>query len=154
MPVPDAVCYDDDIKENVENDRLSLPQLQRTAKNVLTFILQSHAFARGQESFQENDFSQVKDSIYETEEVQNRGVVTPKVEAGTYVAEIAYNTSGDVLAQMTVRIFVDKKDAIVLILNETNGEDCLTRCRVVLSENSSLCIEGEGIKSLKLLKVR
>ena len=154
MTVPDAIYYDDDMKENIENGRLSLAQLQRIAKNILTFTMQSHAFARGQEAFMENDFSLVKDSIYETQEVQNGGVVHPNVPAGTYVAEIVYNTKGDVLAQMTVRIFVDKKDAIILILNETNGEDAITRCRVVLSENSSLWIEGEGIRSLKLMQVR
>ena len=47
-----------------------------------------------------------------------------------------------------------KLEAFETVLNETNGEDAITRCRVVLSENSSLWIEGEGIRSLKLMQVR
>ncbi len=154
MPVPNTMNHTDDLIEQIRSGRISLALMQRMAKNVLNFVIQSHAFSRGKVAFEENDFSNISESIYETDEVQNEKIVTPGVSAGAYIAEITYNAEGDLLAQMTVKIFIDKNDAIVLILNKTDGKDAKTRCRVLLSENSSLYISGEGIKSLKLLQVR
>lgn len=152
MVVPDATRYDDDLLSEYQNGRITLGQLQKTAKNILSVAMESHAFSRGRTAFEENDFSLAKDTVYETNEVKDGAKVTLSVPSGEYVAELTYNIEGVSLAQMTIKVFIDKKDAIILIVNKTEGEDKTTRFRVLVSENSTLWIEGEGIKSLKLLK--
>lgn len=46
MLTPDAITYQDDLKRAFEKGKITLSQLQRNAKNILRYLMNSHAFER------------------------------------------------------------------------------------------------------------
>ena len=152
MVVSDAIHYDDDLLESFQNKYVTPGEMQRMAKNILSVAMKSHAFSRGEVAFTENDFSSANDIVYELNALKNGEKISPLLPSGAYVAELTYNAQGSTLAQMIVRVFVDDKNPIILILNKTDGQEVSTRFRMILSEKSTFWIDGDGIQALKLLR--
>lgn len=68
MPAQDAVTFNSNIDESLENGTLTCAQLQRNAKNILNYIMGTHTFER----FIENDGkleTSLKDKLDELESV-------------------------------------------------------------------------------------
>ena len=150
MVVPDAATSDDDLKDSLKNGNLSKEALKISAKQVLEFLMQTKSYERGAIPFDETIFKVDGTAVYVSEDVKNE--ICPNLVESMYVAEIEYAINGDKLGQSTIRVFVDKADAIVLIVNKTEGRKATNRFRLYLKSSSKIKLEGEGITKFTIFK--
>lgn len=153
MVVPSALSHEDDIKERLNDASLPTSALQLCVKNLLTFILKSHAFARGESGVWKGDDNLyfAKEVLLETTDFAN-GVQTNFADCDNYVIELEYLAVGDPLEQFDLRISVDGKEDIVLTVNKTDKKSKTVRHKAYLLTGSTIQIKSPEILALRILK--
>ena len=151
--VPSALSHVDDIEESLNNANLPVGALQLCVKNLLTFILKSHAFTRGENGIWKGD-----DNLYFAKEVLleatdfTKDVQTNFDDCGNYVIELEYLAKGDELEQFDLKISIDNKEDIVLTVNKTSEKPKTVRHKIYLLNGSTIQVKSTEICALRILK--
>ena len=128
MLTPDAVTYEDDLKRAYEKGKITLSQLQRNARNILNFLIKSHAFER----FLENGGQMMKsltEDIDSLKVIESFGAVESGQELGfesgvlgRCLMRITYSSNEHPTAQIQAEIKLDGVSADGIAAKGTNGE--------------------------------
>lgn len=163
----DSTLCEDDQLESLENGYLTIGELQRCAKNLLSFALKTYAFRSGKRH-NINELSETQECVYHKslcelefairKEQQKCYQNTPKrmvelnlQEGGIYCGEVAYNLRGAQLEQKTIMIFVDRMEPTRLI-GIVTGKQEKQRFKISVDKNSKVYFE-EGIDEFSLYKL-
>lgn len=131
MCCPDTQKASDDVQENLERGVITRWELQRNARNILTFIMKSPAMKRelGKEDMVEirNDFEKVSiDRYYGTSAIMSAGkddcMNFDIEEEGDYSICFCFESEAGELAQIPVSIYIDGQYRRTFSLCGTNGK--------------------------------
>lgn len=171
MVVPDATTYEDNLAEALASGFLTVGELQRCAKNVLRFAMETLAFKSGRTadfddlsaadeflcgaSLENLPFEKAteKDVHFYREKMLKK--ITLRVpEEGFYCAEFSYSFPCNPLEQRRLEFSLDGREPLVAVLGGTNGQTKKTRLKVYLKRESVLafpddCARGVAIYRLK-----
>lgn len=165
--VGDAVLYDDDIEESVANGYLTVGELQRCAKNILNFALNTYAFKSGRKQTVD-DLSSANELVFATsltelpfeirteldaryQDVSKRTVELNLSQDGIYCVEIAYNLTGTDLEQKNIWVYIDNNEPVRLV-GVVTGNVQKQRFKAYLTKNSKLYFE-EGVEQFNIYKI-
>ncbi len=169
MVVKDAATYEDNQAEALKNGLLTVGELQRSAKNILRFTMETLAFKSGRlglnddleaatEKVFESEISDetrigTKDDIrfYQGKEV--REIYIDVEKESFYCAEFTYKIDGDPLVQHSIGFSSDGKEPTILVLGGTNGKVMKTRAKLYLKPNSQLLFPTNEIRSITVYKI-
>ena len=129
MVTGDAQTAPDNLHESLEDGSLTLGELQRSAKTMLRFLMNSRSFERfiktggiDLESLMLTDEGKTPfmtlDSVSKTEEYS-----FTTAEKGHYIVSAVLKSDAQSLAQMTVRVFVDGQSKLTLAVNGSAGKE-------------------------------
>ncbi len=126
MLTPDAITYEDDLKRAFEKGRITLSQLQRNTKNILRYLMSTHAFER----FIENGGMMMKsltedmDSLKVSDVFENveSGDELPLSQAGRCLVCITYSSDELASAQIQVDIKINGVSADGVTAKGTMGQ--------------------------------
>lgn len=111
MLVGDVANSNDDLKEALENGKITRGQLQRNTINLLKYIMNSHTMERfvkygGKlEKSLADDIDSLKD-VYVLENIENGKEYEIKIEnPGKHLLVIDYSSSENVLTQITIQVW-------------------------------------------------
>ena len=135
MVVADASANDDDLLSAYQSGKLSLGQLQRSAKNLLRLIMQTISFAENKNMLDERTAH--GKLVLETP-VEKDTVCLQLPNNGTYFVETEYMQDGAPLAQFPLHLIVDNRTPNILIVKSTEGERAKVGLRLPLEKNSVL----------------
>ena len=171
MVVPDAVTYEDNLSAGLASGFLTVGELQRCAKNVLRFTLETLSFRTGR-TVAFDDLS-VADELVECVSLENvpfekatkddvhtyRGKLLKKImlrvpEEGFYCAEISYSFDCDPLEQRRLDFSADGREPLVAVLGGTNGETKKTRLKVYLKRESVLAFSAENANEVAIYRLK
>ena len=138
MVVPDAVTYADDLETAYQSGYLTLGELQRSAKNLLRFIMLSYSFKIGRKTKLYN--LELSHQLVYKAEFNN---ITERLEvrvpnAGWYCAEVQYNLKAGDLEQKTLRICINDPVPNLLMCHGTNGQVEKIRTRLYFTEKATV----------------
>ena len=109
MVVPDAESFADDMAQAYESGYLTLGELQRSAKNLLRFVMKSYSFKIGRKTKLYN-LEATNELIFEGD-LKKFGdgleIFVPK--AAWYCAELQYTLNIGELEQKTLKIYVNDR---------------------------------------------
>ncbi len=117
--VYDTVNTKTNIYESIENGSLALGELQRNAKNILKFCMQTRAM----DNITSLKTFECKNAFEEVEFLNNTADATIK-ERGVIMCELEYISNADILEQITVGVNVNNLDGRTtnIIVQGTNGK--------------------------------
>ena len=129
MVTGDAQSTSDNLHESLENGMLTLGELQRSAKTMLRFLMNSRSYERfiktggiDLEGLMLTDEGKTPlmslDSISQTEEYS-----FTTTEKGSHIVSVVLKSDAQSLAQMTVRIFIDGNCKLTLAVNGSAGKE-------------------------------
>ena len=129
MVTGDAQSTPDNLHESLENGMLTLGELQRSAKTMLRFLMNSRSYERfiktggiDLEGLMLTDEGKTPlmslDSISQTEEYS-----FTTTEKGSHIVSAVLKSDAQSLAQMTVRIFIDGNCKLTLAVNGSAGKE-------------------------------
>lgn len=129
MVTGDAQSTPDNLHESLENGMLTLGELQRSAKTMLRFLMNSRSYERfiktggiDLEGLMLTDEGKTPlmslDSISQTEEYS-----FTTTEKGSHIVSVVLKSDAQSLAQMTVRIFIDGNCKLTLAVNGSAGKE-------------------------------
>ncbi len=161
-----ALCEDDQL-ESVKNGYLTIGELQRSAKNLLRFTMQTNAFRSGKIT-NVNELSDAHERVYHKnlleEELQictdhlkiyqhtpRRRIQLDLQESGMYCGEILYNLKGNELEQKDILIYVDNNQGTRMV-GIVTGKQEKQRFRIYVDQNSKLYFQ-DGIEEFNLYKL-
>ena len=161
-----ALCVDDQL-EALKNGYLTLGELQRCAKNLLTFTMQTYAFRSGKKQ-NVNELSDAHELVYhknllETElkictdhlkiyqHTPRRQIQLDLEGSGMYCGEILYNLKGNQLEQKDIFIYVDNNQGVRMV-GIVTGKQEKQRFRIYVDKNSKLYFQ-DGIEEFNLYKL-
>ena len=144
MVVPDAESFADDMAQAYESGYLTLGELQRSAKNLLRFVMKSYSFKIGRKTKLYN-LEAANELIFEGD-LKKFGdgleIFVPK--AAWYCAELQYTLNVGELEQKTLKIYVNDPVPHSVICHGTNGGVEKIRCRLYFNEHSWLWLDADG----------
>ena len=144
MVVPDAEGFADDLEKAYESGYLTLGELQRSAKNLLRFIIKSYSFKMGRKT-KLYDLEAANELVFEgAVEKFGDGLQVSVPKAAWYCAELQYRLNAGDLEQKTLKIYVNDPVPHSVICHGTNGNVEKIRCRLYFTENSWLWLDGDG----------
>ena len=160
MCIPDATTYPDDMQAAFDEGYLTLGELQRCAKNLVRFSMETLAFRQNRKSEVES-LSACSDRIceidltdepylpYELPENRYESIprqrVTPALPAdGFYCVEMTYRIGGDALEQHNIVVYMDNAEPISLTVTGTDGKPRTLRFKMYVTKNPTIYLEGEG----------
>ena len=161
-----ALCIDDQL-ESLKNGYLTLGELQRCAKNILKFTMQTYAFRSGKKQ-NVNELTDAHELVYHKnlleEELKictdhlkiyqhtpRRRIQLDLEESGMYCGEILYNLKGAQLEQKDILIYVDNNQGTRLVGIVTEKQE-KQRFRIYVNKNSKLYFQ-DGIEEFNLYKL-
>ena len=171
MVIKDTVTYENNLKDMYEKGVLTLGQLQRSAKNILSFAMNTLAFKAGRRS----EFDNLQEATELVFEHSLSGVgarigkaedsvhfigkkiyeITAEVDTcGFYCAELEYVIDDDILSQHRVSLAVDNKENLGVLCQGTEGEKNTTRLKVYLKEKTSLIFADDYVKAVRIYKLK
>ncbi len=169
MCVPDAITAQDDLAAAFEEGYLTLGELQRCAKNLVRFSMETLAFRMDRKSDVESLSSYNKvvfeasladepSLVYKLPENRWGEIPRKKLEPvlpqkGFYCAELIYKIDGDTLEQHNITIYVDSNRPMLMTVSGTDGMPNSLRFKMYLKENSTLYFEGEEFLAFKLYEM-
>ena len=161
-----ALCVDDQL-ESIENGYLTVGELQRCAKNLLAFTMQTYAFRSGKKQ-NVNELSDANELVYHKNLLEEELKIctdhlkiyqgTPRrqiqldiEESGMYCGEILYNLEGNQLEQKDILVYVDNCQGIRMV-GIVTGKQEKQRFRIYVDKNSKLYFQN-GIEEFNLYKL-
>ncbi len=161
-----ALCEDDQL-ESLENGYLTIGELQRCAKNLLAFTMQTNAFRMGKTT-NVNELSDASELVYHKnlleEELKictelakayhgapRRRIQLELQEGGMYCGEILYNLNGNQLEQKDIIVCVDNCQGIRMV-GIVTGKQEKQRFRIYVDKNSKIYFQ-DGIEEFNLYKL-
>lgn len=170
MVVNDAVTYKDDMNESIKSGYLSLGELQRCAKNILLFVMETATFkenratgfndlAKATELVSANALKKIPYKTCTAEEswmfagrqVRKICVRTPK--DGLYCCEIKYCLKDESFVQKKYGFCIDGHEPDCVVCNGTNGEVGKIRTKVFLRKESTVVFDSEDIVAFNIYKL-
>lgn len=165
--VGDAVLYDDDIEESVASGYLTVGELQRCAKNILNFALNTYAFKSGRTQTVD-DLSSANELIFTAsiteipleirteldtryQDVEKRMVELNLPDNALYCVEILYNLSGTDLEQKNIWVYIDNNEPVRMV-GVVTGKSEKQRFKAYINKNSKIYFE-EGIEQFNIYKI-
>ena len=166
MVKSDATVCEDDLHDALKSGYLTVGELQRCAKNIVRFALETDAFKTGRRSGAELLDSATK-KIYHAflneyplrtcTELDDRyqgdpkRMVEPQPPADDfYCVEIVYKLSGSQLEQKPIKVYTDRNEPIKLI-GVVMDEPQTQRFRIFLKRNTKLYFE-EGVDEVTIFE--
>lgn len=144
MVVPDAEGFADDLEKAYESGYLTLGELQRSAKNLLSFVMKSYSFKIGRKT-KIYDLEKADELVFEgSVERFSQGLEVFVPKADWYCAELKYCLNAGDLEQKTLKIYVNDPVPHSVICHGTNGATERIRCRLYFTEHSWLWLDGDG----------
>ena len=161
-----ALCKDDQLG-SLENGYLTIGELQRCAKNLLNFTMQTNAFRSGKKS-NVNELTCAHELVYHKnllevelkictdhlkiyQNIPRRQIQLNLEENGMYCGEILYNLKGNVLEQKDIFVYVDNNQGVRMV-GIVTGEQEKQRFRIYVDKNSKLYFQ-DGIEEFNLYKL-
>ena len=161
-----ALCVDDQ-QEALKNGYLTIGELQRCAKNLLQFTMQTYAFKSGKKQ-NVNELSDASECVYHKnlleEKLQictdhlkiyqgepRRRIQLELKESGMYCGEILYNFEGAQLEQKNILVYVDNCQGIRMV-GIVTGKQEKQRFRIYVDKNSKIYFQ-DGIEEFNLYKL-
>ncbi len=161
-----ALCEDDQL-ESVKNGYLTIGELQRSAKNILRFTMQTNAFRSGKIT-NVNELSDAHECVYHKnlldielkictdhlkiyQHTPRRRIQLDLQEGGMYCGEILYNLKGNQLEQKDILIYVDNNQG-TRKFGIVTGKQKKQRFRIYVNKNSKLYFQ-DGIEEFNLHKL-
>lgn len=153
MVVPSATAHIDDLKESLDKGALTIAELQRCVKNILSFVLKSNAFARGEKALWkgDDDLYSAKEVVLETTDLSSE-IKTNFIDSDNYVIELEYLAEGDELEQFDLKMAINNKEEFVLTVNKTGKQSKTTRRNVYLITGATIQVLSDEIIALRVLK--
>ncbi len=145
----DATLTQDDVASSLESGYLTLGELQRCAKNIVKFALNTNAFGREVDA-DLTLFTCNEEVVYTTQDVE--GEIVPNVENGMYFADIEYILEGDSLQQQVVKMYNGGFDPTTFIFKGTDGKKEKIRFKLSVNSEYKIKFDGAKIVSFTLLK--
>ena len=169
MVVRDAMTFEDDLNKAYSDGYLTLGELQRSAKNIVKFAMQTLAFKEDRKSDMDS-LENVGKMVFEESiemyqavicsELDGRYQKNPKKrvelslpDVAFYCLELDYAFATNPLEQCTIKFFVDNNETSFLTVAGTNGETASVRSKACLKENSVLYIETPEVLAVKVYKL-
>ena len=169
MVVRDATTFKDDMKSAYDDGYLTLGELQRSAKNILSFVMQTLAFKEDRKSDM-NSLENVGDLVFEKNIQNEEAILCSELdlryqknlkkrvsfelqEQGFYCLEFDYAFDKNPLEQCTIKFFVDTNETTFLTPCGTDGKVASIRAKVCLKKNSIIYIETPEVIGVKLYKL-
>lgn len=168
MPVPDTVKNDDDICSSLENGYLTLAELQRSAKNIINFAINTETYKKGlgkltdtditaQTLVLEKDLKNTPSILCEEMEKRYREakkkVIDTDLDDGFYNCELSYFFDGDILKQHTILLYLgNASEPIPLVRAGTDGKISKTSLKIYIKRGMRLYIECETAVYIKIYK--
>ena len=169
MVVRDAVTFADDLNKAYEEGYLTLGELQRCAKNIVKFSMETLAFRSGRKSDLDN-LSELGEKVFEKtlendefvicSEIDSRYAKLPKrrvipnvKEEKFYCLEMDYIFDGDPLEQHALKFCLDGNQPTIISVSGTSGEKASIRIKTYLKENSVLYFEQSEISAVKIYEL-
>jgi beta-glucosidase len=144
MVIPDAENFADDMPKAYESGYLTLGELQRSAKNLLRFIMKSYSFKIGRKTKIYN-LEAANELVFEGSLKKfGDGLEVFVSENAWYCAELQYTLNIGELEQKTLKIYVDNTVPNSVICHGTNGEVEKIRCRLYFTKHSWLWLDADG----------
>lgn len=127
MVMPNAKTNKDNLMASLESGYLTRGELQCCAKNICSFVMNTHAYER----FKANGFK------YEVTSLDTSSMTTAcvldaiklgngaelKIEkSGKYILDIEFESPLPELAQISIGVSIDGADACTAVAKGTNGE--------------------------------
>ena len=161
-----ALCVDDQ-QEALKNGYLTVGELQRCAKNLLQFTMQTYAFRSGKKQ-NVNELSDANECVYHKNLLEEKLQIctdhikiyqhTPRrriqlelEESGMYCGEILYNLKGNQLEQKDILVYVDNCGGIRMV-GIVTGKQEKQRFRIYVDKNSKIYFQ-DGIEEFNLYKL-
>ncbi len=161
-----ALCVDDQ-QEALRNGYLTIGELQRCAKNLLQFTMQTYAFRSGKKQ-NVNELSDASECVYHKNLLEEKLQIctdhikiyqhTPRrriqlelEESGMYCGEILYNLNGNQLEQKDIIVYVDNCQGIRMV-GIVTGKQEKQRFRIYVDKNSKIYFQ-DGIEEFNLYKL-
>lgn len=138
MVVADSKTYVDTIKDSLASGYLKRGELQKCAKNICRFLMNTHSFER----YRENGFkikSSVSDvskmkKVFEFENLGNEQHFSVRVEnSGACVVELEVSSEENHLAQVITNLVVSGQGACSFVTHGTSGGTEITRAEIYLT---------------------
>lgn len=128
MLTNDVLSFKDDLKEALDNGKITRGQLQRNASNILNYLMNSHSFERFikyggmlEKSLAE-DIDSLKD-IFVCENVnENEEIPVPLENVGKHLLVVEYSSSEAEMSQLVLNILVNNISAASVTVNGTNNK--------------------------------
>lgn len=163
----DSALCEDDQSEAIENGYLTIGELQRCAKNLLQFTMQTYAFRSGKKQ-NVNELSDASECVYHknlldielkicTDHLKiyqgepRRRIQLELEESGMYCGEILYNFKGAQLEQKNILVYVDNCQGIRMV-GIVTGKQEKQRFRIYVDKNSKIYFQ-DGIEEFNLYKL-
>ncbi|MBQ4325140.1 MAG: glycoside hydrolase family 3 C-terminal domain-containing protein, partial [Clostridia bacterium] len=166
MCTGDALTFEHDMRAAYADGYLTLGELQRCAKNLLCFSMQTPAFTAGRK-IDVDTLDKYSNVVYTHDlanepslpyELEKRYVTVPRKRVSLslekdalYCAELTYCTNDDALKQRNILVYLDKCEPTRLTCSGTSGKVASLRFKLYLHSDSILYFEGDGLVELKLL---
>lgn len=170
MVVNDATTYQDDMWETYVEGYLTLGELQRCARNVLNFVMNTVTFKEKRvtnfddlvsavelvSSYQLSDLqfkccTAEESWIFANRPVRKIFVDTP--QDGLYCCEIEYRLSDESSVQKKYTFCIDGHEPTCIVGNGTNGKTEKKRAKVYLQKRSLIVFDSEDITAFNVYKL-
>ena len=126
MPAQDALTFNSNIDESLENGTLTCGQLQRNAKNILNYIMGTHTFERFIENGGKLETS-LKDKLDELESVfeykkpkNGQAIAIDYKDTGKHLLCIEYTANAPSISQLVIAVKINNKINTSVTVRGTN----------------------------------
>lgn len=128
MPAQDAVTFNSNIDESLENGTLTCGQLQRNAKNILNYIMGTHTFERFIENGGKLETS-LKDKLDELESVfeykkpkNGQAIAIDYKDTGKHLLCIEYSANAPSISQFVITAKINDNINASVTISGTNDQ--------------------------------
>lgn len=165
----DALTFKDDLEAALAEGYLTVGELQRCAKNLVRFSMETLAYRQDRKSNIESlgDCTEVvfEKSLadepwlpYELPEDRYGNKLRQRIQLSLsedkfYCAELAYSIDGDALEQHNFVIYMDANEPLRMTVSGTDGKIVTKRFKMYLNKNSLLHFEGKGFTRFTLYNI-
>lgn len=146
MVVKDTATYEDDVIQSIESGYLSIGELQRSAINVLKYVMSCDAFDRETDNAYIEGFK--NERVFYTDKVRDK--ISVDINAGVYFGEIEYSIDGATTDQHVIPVQVDDYSWQQLILSGTNKKIEKFRFKIGLNKGSKITIKSDNVVSFAI----
>lgn len=127
MPSPDALTFNSNISESLENGTLTRGQLQRNAINILNFILGTNSLERfvkngGKVVTSLRDKLDELKTIFEYKNPKSEEVIDVEyINKGKCLLSVEYNSDAESISQFVITVKINNQINTSITVNGTNG---------------------------------